>query len=44
MIILNHHNKYNGSCIEFKSPTNNYKISEAQLDMRPGGGTRRKIG
>ena len=32
MIIANNHKKHNGFCIEFKSPTNNYKISEAQLN------------
>ena len=25
---------YNGFCIEFKSPSNNYQISEAKLDMK----------
>ena len=34
IIIMNNHNEYNGLCIEFKSPTNNYKISEAQLEMK----------
>ena len=31
---VNHHNQYNGLCIEFESPTNNYQISEAQREMK----------
>ena len=34
IIIMNNHKEYNGLCIEFKSLTNNYKISEGQLKMR----------
>ena len=34
VIIVNNHKEYNGLCIEFKSPTNNYKISEAQMEMK----------
>ena len=34
LIILNYHNDYQGLCIEFKSPTNNYNISEDQLKMK----------
>jgi len=34
LMILNYHKDYKGLCIEFKSPTNNYKISEAQLNMK----------
>ena len=34
IIIMNEHKEYNGLCIEFKSPTNNYKTSEAQLEMK----------
>ena len=34
IIIMNNHKEYNCLCIEFKSPTNNYKISEAQLEMK----------
>ena len=33
LIILNYHKDYNGLCIEFKSPTNNYKISDAQKQI-----------
>ena len=33
LMILNYHKDYQGLCIEFKSPTNNYKISESQLEM-----------
>ena len=33
-VIINNHKEYNSLCIEFKSPTNNYKISEAQLEMK----------
>ena len=34
LMILNYHKDYKGLCIEFKSPTNNYSISEAQLKMK----------
>lgn len=33
IIIANYHNQYSGLCLEFKSPTNNYRITEAQLEM-----------
>ena len=33
-MILNYHIDYNGLCIEFKSPTNYYNISESQLKMK----------
>ena len=33
IMILSNHQEYNGFCIEFKSPTNNYKISKEQLEM-----------
>ena len=33
-MILNYHKDYRGLCIEFKSPTNNYCVSEAQLKMK----------
>ena len=33
-MILDYHKDYKGLCIEFKSPTNNYNISEAQLKMK----------
>lgn len=34
IIIANYHNKYSGLCIEFKSPTYNYQVSEAQKEMQ----------
>lgn len=34
LMILNYHRDYNGLCIEFKSPTNNYTVSESQLKMK----------
>ena len=34
LMILDYHNDYQGLCIEFKSPTNNYNISEDQLKMK----------
>ena len=34
LIILNYHKDYNGLCIEFKSPTNYYEISDAQKEMK----------
>lgn len=34
VMIMHNHKKYNGFCLHFKSPTNNYKISEAQLDVK----------
>ena len=34
LMILNYHKDYNGLCIEFKSPTNNYQISVAQREMK----------
>ena len=34
LMILNYHKDYQGLCIEFKSPTNNYEISESQLKMK----------
>ena len=34
LIVLNYHNYYRGLCIEFKSPTNNYEVSESQLKMK----------
>ena len=33
-MVLNYHKDYNGLCIEFKSPTNNYQISDAQREMK----------
>ena len=30
LMILNYHKDYKGLCIEFKSPTNNYEVSESQ--------------
>ena len=34
LMILDYHRDYNGLCIEFKSPTNNYEVSEFQLKMK----------
>ena len=34
LMILNYHRYYKGLCIEFKSPTNNYEVSESQLKMK----------
>ena len=34
LMILDYHKDYKGLCIEFKSPTNNYRVSEAQLKMK----------
>ena len=34
LMILNYHKDYNGLYIEFKSPTNNYQISDAQKQMK----------
>ena len=34
LMILDFHKDYNGLCIEFKSPTNNYEVSESQLKMK----------
>ena len=34
LMILDYHKYYKGLCIEFKSPTGNYEVSEAQLKMK----------
>ena len=34
LMILDYHREYKGLCIEFKSPTNNYYISESQIKMK----------
>ena len=34
LMILDYHKDYKGLCIEFKSPTNNYSISESQIKMK----------
>ena len=34
LVVLNLHKDYQGLCIEFKSPTNNYSVSESQLKMK----------
>ena len=34
LIILDYHKYYKGLCIEFKSPTNNYCVTESQLKMK----------
>ena len=34
LMILDYHIDYKGLCIEFKSPTNNYSISDSQIKMK----------
>ena len=34
LMILDYHKYYKGLCIEFKSPTNNFCVSESQLKMK----------
>ena len=34
LMILDFHKNYQGLCIEFKSPTNSYEVSETQLKMK----------
>ena len=34
LMILDYHKDYKGLCIEFKSPTDNYHVSESQLTMK----------
>ena len=34
LMILDYHKDYKGLCIEFKSPTNNYYVSESQIKMK----------
>ena len=34
LMILNFHKDYNGLCIEFKSPTNYYEVSDSQQEMK----------
>ena len=34
LMILDYHREYKGLCIEFKSPTNNYCVSESQIKMK----------
>ena len=34
LMILDYHKDYKGLCIEFKSPTNNYEVSESQIKMK----------
>ena len=34
LMIVNYHKDYNGLCIEFKSPTNIYQISDAQRERK----------
>ena len=34
LMILNYHKDFKGLCIEFKSPTNNYTVTESQLKMK----------
>ena len=33
-MVLNYHKDYKGLNIEFRSPTNNYHVSEAQKEMK----------
>ena len=33
IMILNYNKSWKGFCLEFKSPTSNYKVSESQLKM-----------
>ena len=33
-MILNYHKDLKGLCIEFKSPTNDYRVSDAQKEMK----------
>ena len=34
LMILDYHREYKGLCIEFKSPTNNYCVTESQMKMK----------
>ena len=34
LMILDYHREYKGLCFEFKSPTNNYCVSESQIKMK----------
>ena len=34
LMILDYHKYYKGLCIEFKSPTNNYEVTESQIKMK----------
>ena len=34
LMILDYHKDFRGLCIEFKSPTNNYTVSDSQLKMK----------
>ena len=34
LMIMNYKKNYFGCCIEFKSPKNNYQVSEAQREMK----------
>ena len=34
LMIVYYHKDYNGLCVEFKSPTNIYQISDAQIEMK----------
>ena len=34
LMVLKYYKDYKGLCIEFKSPTNNYHVSEAQKEMK----------
>ena len=34
LMIINFHKDYSGLCIEFKSPTNKYQVSDAQKEIK----------
>lgn len=34
LMVLNYHKDYKGLCIEFKSPTNIYRVSDEQKEMK----------
>ena len=34
LLLMSYHKDYIGCCIEFKSPSNNYQISETQKEMK----------
>ena len=36
LMVLDYHKDFKGLCIEFKSPTNIYRVSEAQKEMKNG--------
>lgn len=34
VMVMNYHSLYSGFCLEFKSPTNNYRTSAEQKEMK----------